>query len=341
MWGRTAPSFHHHSREMLMVRFSKMSHDVLGIQRDAIRALLATGMLVACLAFATPAQATDRPWAAGVDKAAEAEARRHFEQGVGFLRDAFFTRAALSFEDSLARWDHPATHFNLAKALLNLDGRDRALHHMWAAMRHGGRPLTLDQVDQVERYAVTLIGEVSLVSIATQRKGSVSLNGVPLFEGPGTWIGLVNPTKARVEIDGGKRGQTTIAAVGRSRVDVRFGPNGAAVTAMRDVEKSDIEEVQMARLGFIVRYPDAEQRKAWRATTPPESSSWVDPGDALPGHAAAVCPAANEDLALVCKDFERVWRDYVSLQRESQRRADAAIRKLREMTAGGIVEQLE
>jgi len=306
-----------------------------------MRASLTGGIIAVCLALALPTRAAERPWAQGVDGAAEAEARRHFEMGLAFIQDAFFIRATKSFEDSLARWDHPGTHFNLAKAFMKLDQGNRALHHLWAAMRHRGHPLALEHVEQIERYTALLLEEVSLVSITTERKGSVSLNGVSLFEGPGTWIGFIQPSKGRVEIAGGARGKTFIAAVARKRVEVRFGPTGAAVTTMRDVAGADLEAVQMANLGFVVRFPTAEQRKAWRSTTGPAPPSWVDPGDALPGHAGLVCPGAKGDMAKVCQEFERVWRDLVRLRRESQRRHDEAIRKLQEMTAGGIVERLE
>ena len=134
-----------------------------------------------------------RPWAEGVSKDNQDKALALFTEGTGLLKDAFFTKAVELYRDALKFWDHPAIHFNVAKAYMNLDQPVDAYKHLNASLKYGGAPLDDDQIDQVKRYMKLLYdGELAELQIAAAQDGAVvSVNGVEVFKGPGQWQGLV------------------------------------------------------------------------------------------------------------------------------------------------------
>lgn len=147
-----------------------------------------------------PAAPTSRPWAEGVSQERQAAALALFTEGTDLLKDAFFTRAVEKYKEALDQWDHPAIHFNMAKALMNLDNPVDAYKHLDSSMRYGGAPLDEDQVDQVKRYMKLLYdGELADLVVICQEPGAiVSLNGVEIFKGPGQWTGLVRAAQTTV-----------------------------------------------------------------------------------------------------------------------------------------------
>lgn len=154
-----------------------------------------------------PAKASDsptagetRPWAVGVSEANQEKATKLFDEATDLLKDAFFKRAVELYIEALKYWDHPAIHFNLAKALMNMDNPAAAYEHLKASMRFGGAPLTDDQQAQVKRFTKLLYEEslAELVVVTDEPGAKVTLDGVELFVGPGRWQGVVRPetTKA-------------------------------------------------------------------------------------------------------------------------------------------------
>jgi hypothetical protein len=113
------------------------------------------------------------------------------------LKDAFFTKSVEVYREALTHWDHPAIHFNLAKALMNLDQPVDAHKHLDASLKYGGAPLDEDQIDQAKRYKKLLYEAelADLVISAQEPDAVVSLNGVELFTAPGQWKGLVRADK--------------------------------------------------------------------------------------------------------------------------------------------------
>ncbi len=150
-----------------------------------------------------PAKPTDpnaRPWADGVSQEDQDAAIELFGEGTRLLKEAFFTKAVDLYRQALARWDHPAIHFNLAKALMNLDQPVEAYNHLEMSMKYGGAPLDEDQIEQVTRYR-GLLYETELAEItvtATEPGAAVSLNGTLIFRAPGTWKGVVRPDNVTV-----------------------------------------------------------------------------------------------------------------------------------------------
>jgi len=138
-----------------------------------------------------------RPWADGVPQSEQDVALTLFQEGTALLKDAFFTKAVEKYREALSHWNHPAIHFNLAKALMNLDQPVEAYNSLDESMKFGGAPLDEDQIDQVKRYMKLLYdAELSELVIEAKESGAiVSLNGVELFKAPGRWQGLVRADK--------------------------------------------------------------------------------------------------------------------------------------------------
>ncbi|MCC6622592.1 MAG: hypothetical protein IT385_15115 [Deltaproteobacteria bacterium] len=293
--------------------------------------------IAAVLLSSALATAAEGPWYAGTTPERREQARAAFTEGTELLKDAFFTRAIDKLRAALALWDHPATHFNLAKALMNLDQPAEAVRHLWAAMRHGGAPLSPEQVTQLERYAEMLVGgELTHLVVRSERGGPVTLGARALFEGPGRWEGRVPPGAlsraagdARVAID---------AAAGR-RVEVVIPRAGAPTHAARAQTADDVAALQRHMLGFVVRFPTAAERAALAKPAP--EPLWQDPGDGLPAPSARLCTNARGDLLTVCKQYEIDRALMLQLRRNAAKAQREALDKLRAMTGGGIVELLE
>src|SRR5438128_85746 len=69
----------------------------------------------------TGTAAAERPWAHGVAEAEQKAALGLFREANILLNDGLFARAADQYRAALKHWDHPAIHYNLALALVNLD----------------------------------------------------------------------------------------------------------------------------------------------------------------------------------------------------------------------------
>ena len=136
-----------------------------------------------------------RPWAVGVAQTDQDAAIELFAEGTRLLKDAFFTRAVDRYRQALARWDHPAIHFNLAKALMNLDNPAEAYQHLDASLKYGGAPLDAEQIEQAKHYKKDLYDNelAELVVSATEPDTIVTLNNTILFTAPGSWTGVVRP----------------------------------------------------------------------------------------------------------------------------------------------------
>lgn len=151
--------------------------------------------LVAALVLGTPgwaAEEAERPWAVGVSKERQAKAIAFFREGNAALKESLFPKAAATYRDALAVWDHPAVHYNLALALVNLDQPVEVHEHLTAALKFGPAPLDEDKFQQAQRYLALIERQLTRVKVHCAFPGaSVRLDGRPLFTAPGDWEGLV------------------------------------------------------------------------------------------------------------------------------------------------------
>lgn len=158
------------------------------------------GALSTSAIAAPPKPQDERPWAKGVPKEKQENAIKLFGEGTDLFKNSFFVRAVEKYRQALKDWDHPAIHFNLAKALMNLDQAVEAYTHFEHSMRFGGPPLDANQIEQVKTFKKQLYDkELAEVVITCQEPDAqVALNGEPIFKAPGKWQGVVKPGNVTV-----------------------------------------------------------------------------------------------------------------------------------------------
>lgn len=132
---------------------------------------------------------TDRPWARGVTKTEQQAALALFHDGNLELNDGLFAKAADKYKLALKHWDHPAIHYNLALALMNIDQPINAYDNLQLAIKYGAAPLqSKDKLDNAKRYLKLLNEQIAEVEVTCMKPGAkVSVDGKPVFVGPGTY----------------------------------------------------------------------------------------------------------------------------------------------------------
>jgi hypothetical protein len=142
--------------------------------------------------LATAHQEDDRPWAKGVSQAEQQAALDLFNEGNSLLRDALFPKAVEKYRQALEHWDHPAIHYNLALALVNLDQPVEMYEALDKAMAFGAAPLDADKFDRAKGYKILVEKQLALVEYSIATPGAVVVfDGKEVLTGPGTWSSRV------------------------------------------------------------------------------------------------------------------------------------------------------
>lgn len=138
------------------------------------------------------ASTAERPWAEGVSQENQQAALALFRSGNVALKDSVFVEAIGKYREALKLWDHPAIHYNLALALLNLDQPLEVHEHLVAATKYGAAPLDTEKLEHARAYKGLIEKQLARVEIACDEPGaSVVMDGRPLFQAPGRFEGLV------------------------------------------------------------------------------------------------------------------------------------------------------
>lgn len=172
----------------------------IGVRILCAMLMASTGSVSSVALAAPPKQQEERPWAKGVPKAKQDAAIALFAEGTELFKNSFFVRAVEKYREAIKQWDHPAIHFNLAKALMNLDQPVEAYNHFTSSMKFGGPPLDANQVQQVTDFKKQLYEKELAEAVITCQEpdAQVSLNGEPIFKAPGKWVGVVKPGNVTV-----------------------------------------------------------------------------------------------------------------------------------------------
>jgi hypothetical protein len=141
-----------------------------------------------------------RPWADGVPLDKRKRAYELFLEGNSVIKDGFFAHAADKYREALVLWDHPAFHYNLGIAQMNLDQPIDAYERFLAARKHGARPITDEKYRQAKKYLDALRKQLGEIEVICDEPGAeVAVDGTPLFAGPGRQRVMVRPGGHRVE----------------------------------------------------------------------------------------------------------------------------------------------
>ena len=128
----------------------------------------------------------DRPWAKGVSRTEQTAALELFRQGNAQLNDGLFVEAVKKYTEALKHWDHPAIHYNLALALLNLDKPLEVEDHLNTSMKFGAGPLDKDKFEHAKEYLVFNARTIGKIEVTCDSKDAkVSIDGKYAFTGPG------------------------------------------------------------------------------------------------------------------------------------------------------------
>ncbi len=136
----------------------------------------------------------NRPWAAGVSQPEQQKALQLFHDGNVQLNDGLFIKAAELYREALKHWQHPAIHYNLALALLNLDQPIEVYDSLQKSIAFGAGPLEKDKFEHAKEYMLLVEKQIAVVEVSCDKVGAhVSVDGNEVFVGPGKY----GPAKVR------------------------------------------------------------------------------------------------------------------------------------------------
>jgi tetratricopeptide (TPR) repeat protein len=136
----------------------------------------------------------NRPWANGVSQDRQKQALATFREGNQQLNDGLFARASETYRKALEAWPHPAIHYNLALAQMNLDQPIEAYENFNKAIAYGDAPLQKDKLEHAKEYMLLLDKQIATIEVSCDKPGAkVSVDGKEVFVAPGKH-------KARVRI---------------------------------------------------------------------------------------------------------------------------------------------
>ena len=122
----------------------------------------------------------------------EREARVGFLQGNDDLNNGLFLQAVDKYNEALVHWDHPAIHYNLALALINLERPLEVYDHLIKAIAYGFGPLDKDKYDHAKEYLRLVQGQLADVEVSCDEPGArVAVDGEDVFIAPGKYTAKV------------------------------------------------------------------------------------------------------------------------------------------------------
>jgi hypothetical protein len=120
-----------------------------------------------------------------------------FRQGNAQLNDGFFKKSVEGYREALSHWNHPAIHYNLALALINLDQPIEVFDELTRAMAYGAAPLGgKEKFDHAKEYMRLVQGQLADIEVSCDKIGAkVSVDGKEVFIAPGKFAQKVRVGK--------------------------------------------------------------------------------------------------------------------------------------------------
>jgi hypothetical protein len=134
----------------------------------------------------------DKPWTRGVSMENRKAARALFLEGNRLFRIPLFTRAAEKYVAALGKWKHPIIYLNLALAQLNTDRDVEARASLEHALEHGEEALGAENFQGAQLQLREIERQLGRIRVSCRTpEAQVTLDGVLLFTGPGSYEGWV------------------------------------------------------------------------------------------------------------------------------------------------------
>lgn len=190
-----------------------------------------TVLFAACLLLAgssARAQSTaNQPWSIGISPQQQKHAETLYLEGNRDFAGGFFATAVAKYQAALQHWNHPGIHYNLALALISLDRPIEAYESIVAALSHGTDALHPDEYQRALDYKRALRRQIATVEVICEEPGAaVTLDGKPLFTGPGRITTMVLPGNHQIVVSKAKYLTTTkaftLTGAARTRLELRL-----------------------------------------------------------------------------------------------------------------------
>ena len=147
---------------------------------------------------ASPEAKEVNPWSIGVTVQQREKAEARLAQGNALFLDADYRGALQKYREALRHYAHPAVHFNIARALINLDRSAEAFESIEAALRYGPKPLR-HLYQEARNYQLLLKAQFAELEIrCDQELVEVSMDGKPVLMCPGRKQLRVKPGRHQV-----------------------------------------------------------------------------------------------------------------------------------------------
>jgi hypothetical protein len=126
----------------------------------------------------------------------ERSANVRFREANENFNDSFFKKAAEKYREALTFWDHPAIHYNLALALINLDQPIEVYEELNKALQYGSDPLGKDKYDRAKENLRLVEGQLADIEVACNQPGAkISVDNKQVFVAPGKYAAKVRVGK--------------------------------------------------------------------------------------------------------------------------------------------------
>jgi hypothetical protein len=131
-----------------------------------------------------------------VSKGDEDCALTAFHQGNDLLNNGLFPQATGRYREALRCWDHPAIHYNLALALINLDQPIEVFDQLNESIKYGPDPVGQDKFDHAKEYLKLVAGQLADIEVSCSKVGAkISVDGKEVFTAPGSYKAKVRVGK--------------------------------------------------------------------------------------------------------------------------------------------------
>jgi hypothetical protein len=130
--------------------------------------------------------AATEPWKVGVPQSEQGAALVQFREGNVALNDGLFVNAVAKYREALKHWNHPAIHYNLSLALLNLDQPIAVYEELNKALLYGAAPLDKEKFNNAKDYLLLVEKQLADIEVSCDKVGAkVSVDGKEVFTAPG------------------------------------------------------------------------------------------------------------------------------------------------------------
>jgi tetratricopeptide (TPR) repeat protein len=131
-----------------------------------------------------------------VSKTDEECALREFHLGNDFLNNGLFPGSVARYREALHCWDHPAIHYNLALAQINLDQPIEVFEQLNEAIKYGSDPIGQDKFDHAKEYLKLVAGQLADIEVSCSKPGAkIAVDGKEVFVAPGSYKAKVRVGK--------------------------------------------------------------------------------------------------------------------------------------------------